>query len=207
VTEPPEETLSDSSSPRVSTDLLATRHNRLKDIGVPLIVAMVALLSGIAGSIIGGAFAYNAATGTEVAHEAADKDAAQRSKRADVYLAYLDAANKYALASQALANDVALIAKQDLSGNVGLANDFGPWKTARSNYQGEVNQVYVYGSDNAWQTLQAVAATLPAAVGPDDLSTFEQAINNYKWPAFNKAYGDFLAVFCREVPASPRGNC
>jgi hypothetical protein len=178
----------------------------LKEVWLPLLIATLAFIAGIGGSVIGGAYAYKSATSTETAQEAASRDAATQTRRGEVYLAYLDAANTYALASQKLSDDTKRIGK-GTTAQENYDNDYGPWQTARSSYQGEVNQVYVYGSDAAWAAHQKVAATLPLALGPDNVGEFTQALYGVKWQQFNAAYDNFLSVFCKEVPAEPRSGC
>jgi hypothetical protein len=179
---------------------------KFKDVWLPLLVAALAFVAGIGGSAIGGAYAYKAATSTETAQATASRDAATQSKRGEVYLAYLDTANTYALASQKLSDDTRRIGK-GTTAQQNYDNDYGPWQTARSKYQGEVNQVYVYGSNAAWAAHRQVAATLPLALGPDNVGEFTQALYGVDWKQFNAAYGDFLSVFCKEVPAEPRSGC
>lgn len=207
MTEPGEDPSSDPAVPVGEGGGTSTRrYEWMKHIGVHLTTALIALVAGLGGSVIGAITAYNAATGTEVAKEVADRDTARRAKSGEVYLAYLDAANRYALATQKMANDWTKATK-DPNASADFSADLDPWKTARSNFQGEVNQVYVYGSQDAWDAHQKVAATLPPSVGMESANDIVKVITGFNFSAFGIAYQGFLAVFCREVPAVPKANC
>jgi hypothetical protein len=86
-----------------------------------------------------------------------------------------------------------------------LVANFNRFIAARTAYQGQINEVYVYGSDKAWSGHQAVAKTLPPSLGGSELPNIGGRQPDQV--AFPKAFSEFLDVRCTEVTALPRNNC
>lgn len=161
--------------------------------------AIVALLAGFLGAIagLGGAF-MQANTSQQVA-QAQLQDAAQkqaRDQRDGTYREYLDAASSYRDAATTL---FARTAPADVNG---AATSF---MTARTKFQKQANELFVYGSDDAWRAHQDIAATLPPALSDSALSFKANEVSDQA--TFVAAYNRFLAVRCREVAAQSRPGC
>lgn len=180
-------------SPALPGKLWIERH--------PVITGAVgALLAGAigAGSAVIGA-TVSSDSSLKIAQEQMQSAAQQkaRDQREVTYREYLDAANGYHIAA------TNLFAKQAPDDVDAALKDF---MLNRSNFQKHVNEVYVYGSDDAWVAHQAIAKTLPPALGglvgkqfgPSQVS--DEAI-------FSAAYNGFLSVRCREVAAQARSGC
>lgn len=162
------------------------RRFRVSAVGGSALMAAVSLASGLFGGWAGSALTVNAS-------EKAEK----RVQVGTVYAAYLDAANSY--------NNAALdyARAQDAQ----PANQVQPpspaFEHARYEYQGAINDVYVYGSEDAWKANLRFTKVLPVALGnfPD------RKIYAPNPTEFHMAYNQFLNVFCREAVAEPRKGC
>jgi hypothetical protein len=188
------------------TDAAISRRKSSKGHGIQLMTAALAFLAGILGSGITSYVSYHAATTTQASQVAATSNEAIRQKRGDIYLAYLDAANEYALQTGQVSSD-AFAAAKDSSKLTVLNSDLNVWRTDRANYQSEINLVYVYGSDQALSASDQVASALPGALGNDTDADIGSAVRGVNWVLFNSAYDKFLVVFCQDAPASPRLDC
>jgi hypothetical protein len=164
------------------------------------VVGLVAALAGLGGNWIGARGAYSAAVAQQNASREAALDTESRTKRAEVYAAYLAAANDYELKNAKLIQDLERIRPSTDASKLDQ-NVLGDWLTARAKYQGAVNQVYVYGSDDAYALSAALAATLPPSVG--STITFKPVDE----AAFNRAYLAFQARMRCEVPAMRVPDC
>ena len=168
------------------------------------LTAVIALSSALLGSTVGGVFGYRGAIDSQGRQAEEQRITDEREIRRSTYLDYLQAANSYHNATVTLVNVVA----RSPDGSASL-DAMGPWLTARSNYQGSVNSLSVYGSRSAWARHEAIAATLPFAVGfvdPDrlaeDLAGFDRNQGN-----FRLVFNEFLGVMCRELAVTPRDGC
>lgn len=77
----------------------------------------------------------------------------------------------------------------------------------RSDFQGALNDVYIYGTARAYHSAGRLAGALPPSVydGPDDEI---QAIFEVVDPdGYRDGYNAFLELMCRELPAQPRRTC
>lgn len=88
-----------------------------------------------------------------------------RDRRTKVYKAFLDTSNDYANATYQVVRECAstdpAVTRRCLQQRITGA-DF----TARRNaFQGAINDISVYGSQDAWSTAQDLAGTLPPSVG------------------------------------------
>ncbi|MFK0002671.1 hypothetical protein [Paenarthrobacter sp. NPDC090522] len=137
-------------------------------------------------------------TSLDIARQQQSKadDQKAREQKETTYREYLDAAVGY----RAAASDLfARTAPSDVSGA------FSAFMTARSRFQKQANEVYVYGSDDAWKAHVDVAGTLPPALSDAPLNFKASDLSNET--AFTAAYQEFLAVRCREVAAKARTGC
>ncbi|MDJ0458596.1 hypothetical protein PUN71_015435 [Arthrobacter sp. NQ7] len=160
------------------------------------IVALAAGFIGASAGLLGAKLQADASEGVaqRQLQEAAQKQA--REQRDVTYREYLDAANGYHVAATTL---FARTAPQDV--NAALTS----FMTARSKFQTETNEVYVYGTDEAWRAHQRLASTLPPSLG--DSSQKFSASDVSDEATFAAAYNGFLAVRCREVAAQSRPGC
>jgi hypothetical protein len=131
---------------------------------------------------------------------AAERDRESREKRGVVYRDFLSNANNFFNASIDLyeAQSVARATKKAVPASITNA-----WMHARFVYQGSINDVFVYGSDTAWELEQAIE--LP--VSPSATSTIPQLSSNKVAASklrFNQQWRAFQVQFCAEVPARPR---
>lgn len=154
----------------------------------------------LAGSVLGGI--VGAIGGPYFTHWQGSEDEV-RSKRAEVYPAFLNAANNYFYATSDL---VAVLGKASKGKSYELPKsvnvDVSRYLNARNKFQDTINALYVYGSDAAWKAHSKVSATLPTSLGLSAKRIF--APNEAD---FGAAYVAFEAVECHELPAIPRSGC
>ncbi|MGQ4712323.1 hypothetical protein ACUN22_01420 [Streptomyces anulatus] len=154
------------------------------------------------GAIIGGGFSYLGAwhqSRTQLEAQEAqgreDRKKEDREKRAEVYEDFLGAADVFAVKTNGIITDCK---------DGKCSPNWHAWQTSRAEYQGALNQVWVYGSDQAVTQTGRVSAALPKSLwepSADELHlTFESA-------NFRAAYQGFQSLMCRELPASPRTAC
>ncbi|MFF2842522.1 hypothetical protein [Paenarthrobacter sp. NPDC057981] len=157
------------------------------------------LLAGVLGA---GSAVWGAQVSSEASYRIANAQlqvaAEQKAKdqKESTYRSYLDAANSYRNAAV------------DLFGGTAPADAKTAWSsfmTARAKFQEQTNEIYVYGSNDAWEAHLKVAKTLPPALGDASLSFSATDVSSQ--PAFTAAYRGFLEVRCREVPAQVRSGC
>lgn len=120
--------------------------------------------------------------------------------RRDVaYKDYLNAANRYFYAWNSLASAPKPVPVDTVATKmVELLN-------ARYEYQGQVNEVFVYGSQEAWTAHEGVARTLPPSVAGSTLPDFTTAKPDPA--AFGTAFDALLEVRCKEVTAALKKSC
>lgn len=130
-----------------------------------------------------------------------------RVKRGEVYANFLEVANAYSVESYNFIRDREIDLKDngrlDAKGPE-LGRAVGTYQHARYEFQGAINDVYVYGSDEAWTASKAVSAALPPSLGTVDSSVQIQAP---KYSVFTAAYQKFINVMCGEVVPVPRSGC
>ncbi|MEV7655641.1 hypothetical protein AB0O39_15850 [Streptomyces anulatus] len=154
------------------------------------------------GAIIGGGFSYLGAwhqSRTQLEAQGAqgreDRKKEDREKRAEVYEGFLGAADVFAVKTNEIVTDCK---------DGKCSPDWHAWQTSRAEYQGALNQVWVYGSDKAVAQTSRVSAALPKSLwepNADELHlTFESA-------NFRATYQGFQSLMCRELPAIPRTAC
>jgi hypothetical protein len=183
---------------------------------VPIFVAIVTAAAAIGGSFVGATKANdgNAAIQQQAIAEQRAKD--DRDKKADIYLHYLENANTYANSVEdayTCIYNYAIAPEPKGSAPQSCIDAINRLQTPRFDYQGSINELYIYGSDEANRAHRAVSATLPASVGyltvpgtglPPLNEVFGQKFDRV---AFGRAYSNFLKIVCMEVPARPRPNC
>lgn len=160
-----------------------------------LVALVAALLTGLIG-FLGATVGANASI--RVATMAADADSLKRAqdKREVAYKDYLNAANDFYYAWEALqfANK---------PGTDEVLKILSRYETTRAAYQSQINEIYVLGSDKAWVAHEMVARTLPSTV-PMTLPPKEREPDKAK---FTAAYLDFLRIRCQEATSLPRSGC
>lgn len=155
---------------------------------------VVSLAAGLFGGWAGSALTVNAS-----------KEAEQRTRVGEVYASYLDASDSYYNATTALveAFDAQVPAAGGSSVTTNVQLPTAAFEKARHDYQGAINDVYVYGSQAAWKANLDVTRVLPLALG----NVPNRNIPRPDAEAFRAAYVGFLDVFCREAVAEPRKGC
>ena len=166
----------------------------------PVITGAVgALLAGAIGAgsaVLGATVSSNASL--KIAQEQLQSSADQkaRDQREVTYREYLDAANGYRTAATDLfANTAPPSVNQAVTS----------FMAARAKFQKQTNEVYVYGSDEAWKAHQTLANTLPPALSDSALNFTVSDVSDQA--TFTAAYKGFLAVRCQEVAAQARSGC
>lgn len=172
---------------------------------VSILAAIIAALAGFYGARMG---AHAAVSSQELQIRASESERVQE-QRANVYSRYLDAAQAFFWASVAVRSDIdqGSIAKRHgtFAASRGLVRDMEEFVTKRNEFQGAINDVYVYGSDAAWLAHQRLAATLPPSLGTRSLHIPSAA--ELDQDRFAGAYSSFLAVLCQEAVPTPRQGC
>ncbi|MGY0389166.1 hypothetical protein ACWZJV_19545 [Nocardioides sp. WG-D5] len=159
-------------------------------------IAVVAAVSALAGAAVG------AGASIWIAHAQIDEQRATeaRERKAQVYSDYLNAANNFSVAAGRLTEELktSTQAERDkLTPNTPIIKNY---YDARSNYQDQVNRVYVYGSDEAWKRHRTMAGVLPPSLQSYDIEKVDST-------KFLAAYQGFQEILCEEVPAQPRDGC
>lgn len=177
-------------------------HNQ----GATLVVGVVAA----AAAIVGGRIAADGALDAAVAQHREEAIAAQklevRVKRADVYAEYLASANSYFLATAEYYRYLASFNKGPIAKGRSFKVRFDQngvdlqarWLKQRARFQGSVNDVYVYGSDDAWRAQKTISEVLPPSVGAE-VKTFEFSVRRDVGVDFDRGYHRFLRLVCIEV--------
>ncbi|MEU4390163.1 hypothetical protein [Kribbella sp. NPDC023855] len=199
-----------------------------------LTIAIVAAVAGILGawitanatksgadaSLAGSRYGAESAQKTTQLQLAADQAKETRNQRAQVYAKYLTIVSKYYTGARLMReyagtkrgvpgceNGETPICKQSLETMVQTEIAFLDSRVA---YQAQIDQLTVYGSEEAMKAHQVLAAMLPPTLGPApsqiELGTLSLpgATDPKKFAA---AYGAFQKVFCREAAAQPRSSC
>jgi hypothetical protein len=166
---------------------------------VGLGVGLLTIAAGVYGSNVAAETSLRT-TRMQIDAEAQQKQREQREQRELSYRAYLDSANEYWQAARAIFGRPAPETPQEIQAAL------TKFVTARSKFQGQVNEISVYGSDEAWSAHQKVAATLPKSLGLPEGKNFsaEEVADE---ATFTTAYTNFLAVRCREVVQPSRRGC
>jgi len=150
------------------------------------------LAAVVIGSVIGGASALGGsylATTTQAQQDRAATVLQQREVR---YGDFLNDSNTYAQSA------LAIVAHEQTGGDLSdpegrrLLNAF---RTARYNFRGDINDVFVYGTSDAQLAANRVVKTLPDTTGQERDFLFDTEL-------YNHAYKGFLQLFRTEVQAA-----
>jgi hypothetical protein len=165
-------------------------------------LALLGLGVALAGALIGGLFSFWGAwwqSHTQMEAQAAqnreDQKKEDREKRAEIYEEYLNASDAYAVETNEIITDC-----KDRK----CSPDWGKWQTARHDYQGALNHVWVFGSDAAVAQTGMVSESLPQSLWVPSSDTLSLRFDAEK---FTVAYQGFQSLMCRELPAQPRSGC
>jgi hypothetical protein len=185
-------TAATAESPSPSRKLWVERHPALTATAGALLVGVISAGSALLGATVSSSTAQNIAQ--EQLQSAAEQKA--REQREVTYREYLDAANGYRIAAADL---FAKTAPEDVETAI------TSFMTTRARFQRQANEVYVYGSDEAWKAHETVAKTLPPALSDSPLNFNVSEVSDQA--TFTAAYTGFLAVRCQEVAAKARSGC
>ncbi|KRF04695.1 hypothetical protein ASH00_13895 [Arthrobacter sp. Soil782] len=153
----------------------------------------VAVISALLAAVVGPMITANA-----------DREAERRQQVSEHYSTYLEAANAYFVASQFFVGSLETMQVQDESEQIRRMQPAAQAvEQARIDYHAAANNVYAFGSEEAWLAHEQVLATLP------EKPEYAQArtIDPGEPDEFLGAHNIFLAVFCKEAVATPRTNC
>ena len=146
-----------------------------------------------------------------------------RQDRKDVYAQFLDDANAYEnatvgfrdciLSIASVPNQVPtseIIQKEADSNGVITCPEMNQLITARFNFQGSFNKMYIYGSDQALAAAAGLANALPASSEASStkngLPPITQ-ITSYKRGQIEKPYDQFLKVMCIDLRPQDTRAC
>lgn len=165
-------------------------------------LALLGLAVALMGALIGGLLSYLGAwqqARTQIEAQAAqnreDQKKEDRERRAEIYEELLGTADVYAVETNKIITDCK---------DGKCSPKWGEWQTARYNYQGALNHVWVFGSNDAVAQTGVISASLPDSLwlpSPDTLSL------RFDSEKFIVAYQGFQFLMCRELPAQPRSDC
>lgn len=156
---------------------------------------IVTLLLTVAAAIAGAGIGANAALGGVDKQIVAQNAARSQDKRDVAYKAYLEAANQYFYAWDGFVSAEIPTAQAE------AANRF---QSARFEFRGQTNEVWVHGSDEAVRAINLVAQTMPNSLPSSDLPHLDVLPDPV---AFRDAYNDFLRIRCEEVAPVSRKGC
>jgi hypothetical protein len=172
------------------------RHPNLASGLVGLTIGLLTVGAGIYGSNVAAETSVTT-TRMQIDAEAQQK---QREQRESSYRAYLDSANQYWQSSRAIFGSPAPEGTQEIQAA------YSAFVSARARFQAQINEISVYGSDEAWSAHEKIAASLPKALGLTEGKSFS-AKEVADEATFTEAYTNFLAVRCREVVQPARNGC
>lgn len=187
---------SESQNPPKESGRFRKAFRSLAKAQASIIGIVVGGVLGFAGSTMAANISADAQV--RVAKEQLDHAASLKTKeqRDETYRAYLSAVEEYRYATEAMFGKPA---------PTDVKAAYSRFITARSNFQGQINEVYVYGSDEALRAHLKIAKTLPRSLGQSDLSFKATDLSDEK--TFIEAYNAFLKVRCLEVTATQRQGC
>jgi hypothetical protein len=173
-----------------------------------LTVALVGVAGALFGSLIGG----TVAVAVQYLQFEQDEDAEARAVRAKAYADFLDSANAVAAsvtAMRACLPELLELPEKEttLSASHPCARAYNTLVNDRYEFQGAINDVYIYGSDDAVQAANRVSELLPARFRADEEDGYGPRIDPISWPDFDRAYIAFQTEMCREVSVRPRKAC
>lgn len=167
------------------------------------------VLSVFVGGII--AFGANYFLQAQLFQQEAAKDA--KAERRKIYTDYSDKVTAF--------NNSTASLKSCLTGSVATTTPVNNWKVtcqteilayqqSTRDFQNALNQLFIYGSDQAVEKALALAAPLPPSGNGSSIltnpTTLEKVIAHDPH-AIDQPFKVFGAVACRELPATPRAAC
>lgn len=165
-----------------------------------LFVPLVAIVAAIAG----GAVSCQATTSATNATLAAQQDRDRAAIRGELYQDYIDAANEYYLESADASEAIADIPDSKLNADL---PEVQSWLSARHDFQGEINRMYIQASDEALDLARDLAAFMPPSVGGPDQGDLEELKAFSTTPLFTEAYSGFLDQTCLEIRVDDDQSC
>lgn len=165
------------------------RHPTLTAGLISLLAALVAGAIGFLGAQVGAQTSLNVA---KIEAEAEDNRIAQ-DRRDVVYKGFLDAANTYFYAWDSIENAESL-----------LPLETEKLRTARFEYRGHLNEVYVHGSEAGWAAAKKVNSVLPPSAV---YSPIHPATYRADPVAFQEAFKELLDIRCGEATPVLRNGC
>jgi len=174
------------------TTPLWEEHKTLAAGLISIVAAVVAGVIGYSGAMIG------AQTSIQVADQQvqAENNRRAQDRRDTVYKDYLDAANKYFYAWDAIRSNA-----PDSAVEGGKVEAF---LQARTDYIERINDVFVHGSDAGWAATQKLDDTMPPSSGSGNLPPLDTALDE---AAFRSAFNKVLSIRCSEASAVARSSC
>ncbi|MDX6588107.1 MAG: hypothetical protein QOI31_2580 [Solirubrobacterales bacterium] len=170
-----------------------------------IILALTVAIIGPAGVLAGTIVAGHFTTETQDQRFIEDREAESRAKRERTYEKYLRAANSYAVETTNALDELKRCADDQASSRPEVeACEIAGFFSARYLYQGAINNLYVYGSQDAIEAEGAISATLPSSLGAISGDFKLAKVNDSD---FRAAYQSFLSIMCRELPPDPRPEC
>lgn len=160
-----------------------------------LISVIAALLAGVIG-YLGAVTGANASLDVAKAQTQAENERRAQDRRDTVYKDYLDAANHYFYAWDAIRSNA-----PDSAVEGGKVEAF---LQARTDYIGRINDVFVHGSDAGWAATQKLDDTMPPSSGSGNLPPFDTVLDE---AAFRTAFNELLSIRCSEASAVARSSC
>lgn len=186
---------------------------------VPVISALFSGLAAVYGAQSGAAKANEGAIAVQRQIMNEQRAREDRKTKEEVYLKFLDNADTYNTDTNKATSCLDGARKQARSTNSSESTAFldctaelNDLRSSRYAFQGSINEVYIYGSNEALLASQQVAYTLPASIGSSTIGgrgipRIGQLLTERDQREFTRAYSDFLTVACNEVPARRRSNC
>jgi hypothetical protein len=124
-----------------------------------------------------------------------------RDKRGEIYPKFLENANAFNVASADLRTEQQAAKRERRAPGASVEQ---AWQHARYEFRGSMNDVSVFGSSQAWAAAVVLSSTLPSAAPVAAFPEIKQPTGPL---TFSGSYTAFLGVYCKEVPAVPRGDC
>lgn len=190
----------------VEQTFLKRHFNLLVSSTLALLVASITAVATLLGATVGAQGAYQAGLSQQNAAAKTERDDVARSKRAEIYAAFLKAADEmYTLNNEFYTFNYLQEIKEIAKGSRFPKLD--TWNAANINFQVQANQIYVYGTDQAWEAALEIINILPPTVTGDLRLIGPPKPKEINGGDFASAYSELLGTMCREASAQPRKGC
>lgn len=219
----PSENSAASSRSLSTEEKPATQLAWVKDVAVPAIVAIVALV----GSYFGATLAYKGTQEAQRIQISEERAKVERDKRADVYLKLLSAAAKLGAEAGQLSYECGRLHIQDHPASPATPPDGESEHKANKQRQqleylkcmwsndhlkGPIqefldaqNSVYIYGTTEAIVAVNRIAIELDLGLTNNEKQ--KSPLVNSVFDLQSAAYMAFRQVLCKELPSNPRPEC